>query len=1134
MGEKARPIIKGRKFIYYTVISLCLGFGLLSAFIYQEGTTEQTTVSHAIQVKAIAPEVVSIGVLAKQGVEKGLEQWEPTATYLDEAIPGHTFEIVPLSFEEVYEAVEDEAVDFVLVNSSMYVELEILYGATRIVTLRNMRLGNDYIRFGGVIFTRKDRDDISELQDLEDMTFGAVAMNSFGGWQMAWKELLNHGIDPQKHSGNLKFLGTHDAVVYGVLNGEVDAGTVRSDTLERMAQGGEIDIDDFKILQPCDGSCGFPFIHSTEFYPEWPLAKIDHISNDLADKVAVSLMQMTAEDAAAIAGKVAGWTIPQNYQAVHDTLRFLQLSPYEEYGKITLEDLVIQYRIFIIFFFLLLLAITILANRGFNLRDKVTLALTYSEAMEKKADQANEAKSQFLANMSHEIRTPMNAVIGLSELMEKTDMSDKQQDYTQKIHLSAKNLLGIINSILDYSKIEAGGMAIEEAPFELDMILTNLSNLLTMKAEAKGLELLFDISPDIPYHLIGDSLRFSQILINLTNNALKFTPKGHIIIRMELNSELFENQEELPVWEDPVMINVKVIDTGIGMTEDQMKNLFKPFSQADSSVSRQYGGTGLGLTIAKQLTELMHGAMQVESKHGSGTTFSFHVMLKEQKDYQKQFISPKELMGLEVLVVDDNAIARDIIKEIISSFGFAVSIAPSGREAIKMIENQSCHPSLIIMDYQMPELTGLETVRIIKESQPQAMAPAILMLSAYGKDEVKKDAQALGISMFLDKPVNPSYLFDALMQIFGVEGKTTLLDVVTQDRLSQDLDAIRGAKILLAEDNEINQQVAVELLESESFSVIVAANGAEAVELLQKSRLNPFDAVLMDIQMPIMDGRTATKVIRESSEFYAAIPIIAMTAHALSEEREKNIACGMNDHVTKPIDTELLFSALTKWIPPKEFLGAHESSSRTTEAIELPESFEGFSVENGLARVAGNRALLSDLIGSFCTKYHQSGTEIKQFFDEGKTEEARRSAHTLKSVSGNIGMQLISELSARIELGFSLEDTSSLPVEELIQEIAFIVQYLEPYRKRLDERDKKRPKQIDMVRFVELSQKLRELLIESDTSALELLEPMKDSISEAYEKKILEIEDLVKDFSFEEALQHIDSLLTIISGEENV
>ncbi len=1132
MGEKTDLRIRIRKVIVITVVAVCFSLGLLTAFIYQGSSLEGSAANHAIRTKTLAPETISIGVLAKQGVEKCLAQWGPTADYLDGVVPDHTFKIVPLSFEEVYGAVEKEEVDFILVNSSMYVELEILYGATRIATLKNMRLGADYIRFGGVLFTHRDRDDIHGLQDLKDMTFGAVAPNSFGGWQMAWKELLINGIDPYKDISSLEFLGTHDAVVYGVLEGQIDAGTVRSDTLERMAQGGEIDLNDFKILQPCDGTCGFPFIHSTELYPEWPMAKTDHISNDLADKVTVALMQMTAEDTAALSGKVAGWTVPQNYQTVHDTLRFLQLSPYEDYGKITLQELVIQYRYFIIIFFLLLLAITILSNRGFNLRDKVTIALEYSKEMEKKADQANEAKSQFLANMSHEIRTPMNAVIGLSELMKKTDMSDKQQDYTDKIHLSAKNLLGIINSILDYSKIEAGGMTIEESPFDLDMVLTSISNLLTIKAEEKGLELLFDIAPDIPYHLIGDSLRFSQILINLTNNALKFTPSGHIIIRMSLNNELLAKRETLPVWENPVMIDIKVIDTGIGMTEEQIENLFKPFSQADSSVSRQYGGTGLGLTIAKQLTELMHGSMQLESEPGVGTTFSFSVMFKEQQSVAKQFISPKELNGLEILVVDDNAIARDIILDIITSFGFSVTAANSGREAIELIAQKRCHPALIIMDYQMPGMTGLEAVRILRDTQSQTIPPSILMLSAYGKDEVKRDAKDLGISRFLDKPVNPSYLFDAIMQIFGVEGQTTLLEEGSQEGLSHDLDAIRGARILLAEDNDINQQVAVELLESESFSVTVAGNGAEAVELLQKSRLSPFDAVLMDIQMPIMDGRTATKIIRESSEFFSDIPIIAMTAHALSEEREKNISFGMNDHVTKPIDTKLLFSALTKWIAPKETPLVHSPTKREPQEIELPESFEGFSIEEGLTRVAGNRVLLSDLINSFCTKYQQSGIEIKDDIEKGDLQEALRSVHTLKSVSGNIGMREISEISAQIEMGLKQGESVSLLVDTLIQEVALVIHTLEGYRNRIEAQDKKRIREVDKVRFLELSEGFRELLIENDTSALDLLEPMKDCIPKIYDTMLEEIEYLVKDFSFEEAQQHIESLLTLIKGDK--
>ncbi len=682
-----------------------------------------------------------------------------------------------------------------------------------------------------------------------------------------------------------------------------------------------------------------------------------------------------------------------------------------------------------------------------------------------KAEEATGMKSMFLANMSHEIRTPMNAIIGLSHLALKTPLNAKQRDYVSKVHNAGTSLLSIINDILDFSKIEAGKLDIESTDFKIDEVLSSVTTLTAQKAHEKGLEFLADVAPTIPQHLLGDPLRLGQILTNLVNNAVKFTEQGEIRLKIEL----------LEATGEKVQLKFSVRDTGIGMTPEQTAKLFQAFTQADMSTTRKHGGTGLGLTISRKLVEMMGGRIWIESEAGVGSTFLFTVWLGLGTATGSGKMLPEQLPHLNVLVVDDNSAAREILAEALQGITGHVDVASSGAEALAAVKQHDASTpyDLIFMDWRMPGMDGLQATRRIKSDELLHKQPAIVMVTAFGREEVREEAERLGIDAFLVKPVTKSMLVDTLVTLFA----PTTAETAQAAADDQHAGRLTGARILLAEDNDINQQIAVELLEGVGAHMTVANNGREAVERLQQEPA-AYDLVLMDLQMPVMGGYEATVKIRSDARF-AKLPIIAMTAHATIEEKQKCLDAGMNDHISKPIDPGALFETVGRFYKPTAAQPAETSNiEHSTSNIQRPQGappleversklnverstgvpgketpasicelpvVAGLDTKDGLLRVAGNRKLYLKLLRQFAVQQAAAPAEIAAQLKSGDRATAERTAHTVKGVAANLGVKAVQAAAGELEKALH-DGADAARLEVLRQQLAAA---LTPFVERL-------------------------------------------------------------------------------------
>jgi len=747
-----------------------------------------------------------------------------------------------------------------------------------------------------------------------------------------------------------------------------------------------------------------------------------------------------------------------------------------------------------------------------NLTERLRIERELAEAKDA-AEKANHIKSHFLASMSHEIRTPMNAIIGLTHIALQTELNTQQRDYLAKIQSSAHALLGIINDILDVSKIEAGKLAIEQIPFNLEAILDSLSSLVAAKAQEKGLEVLFSMTQDVPQQLIGDPLRLNQVLINLTQNAIKFTNEGEILIQViHLHTE-----------EQRSTLRFSISDTGIGIDKTALPFLFEAFSQADQSYARRFSGTGLGLTICQFVVNLMGGDIYVDSTPGHGSTFWFDLVFDLTED---QIVPKGAITGLHdrrVLIVDDNAIARQVLTDRLESLSMRVRAVTSGIEALQLLEdcadNKTLDYDLIFMDWKMPGMDGIETVKRMRAVPGLLKIPVIIMVTAHGREAALKQAEGVEIKGFLLKPISQSLLFNCVVEaLHGEKSSTFITPVVPPDKRSA--QQLTG-HILLVEDNRINQQVAQEILQGMGLSVIIAENGEQALQIMTT---NTFDLVVMDLQMPGMDGFETARHIRENPQ-WTKIPIVAMTAHTMSGDREKCLAVGMNEHIAKPVNPDRVYQVLVRWLA----VDIHTIQDLSQQEFsQLPKRLPGIDIKWGVQRIGGNIELYESLLKNFLQDHRYALEKIRVSLEDERPEEARRLVHTLSGVSGNLGATLLEKASIFFEQHIKQKNHSHYDADfhQLEQSFSEVMNGLQIWlRSRTDNNAQPIPASHELLGDV--LEKFESMLQEADSAALQLLPQvlsklgMKKNSSESEQ-----LTTLLQEYNFDSALEKYSDMLS--------
>ncbi len=769
-------------------------------------------------------------------------------------------------------------------------------------------------------------------------------------------------------------------------------------------------------------------------------------------------------------------------------------------------------------------------GRVWSYKDITDRIRTHREllAARDQAQSADHAKSAFLAMMSHEIRTPINAIMGLSYICLQTQLTPKQIDYLEKIHASSEALLRIVNDVLDFSKIEAGRLELEIVSFNLESTIRNVFEMISLKAEQKGLELIALLDEHIPDQLLGDPLRLEQIIKNLADNAVKFTEKGEVTISAQITSR----------YEDRVDLRIDVSDTGIGLTDDQISNLFKPFVQADSSTTRKYGGSGLGLSICRRLAEIMGGRISVSSLPGEGTTFSLDLTLSKSKgSIPREYNLPDILKGSKALVLEDNERVRCALADLLQSLGMKAATAGNIADAMRLFGDSADEEpfSLVLLDVGIPYLGVPQVCNHIKNHPNLKLVPDIILMAGYATSNVMSLVSQSSADGFLTKPLTLSSVFNGIVCIHNQERTCSERPSRLKARQKEREVSARlgGAKVLLIEDNEINRQVALELLTTHGLIVTIATNGQEGVEAVNTSE---FDAVLTDIQMPVMDGYETAAKIRKDPRF-AKLPIIAMTAHVMADELEKCISAGMNDHISKPIDPVALYSVLLKWIDPKLTIVDENKAIRQThvhsKGAGLPE-LRGVDVNSGLARVGGDQEFFRRMLQKFRQNHANDAYGIAVAISSGDFETAARMAHTLKGVAGGLGADCLQLACQDLEFMIKNADRSMSAnyINPLRHELTKVLDsvsemdeaYTDPGPESIENNSS--PSNFDPQAVRNLCEKFKLLVEDNDTASYDALTNLENCLSgKILACELKKLRDSLERYDFDSASDSINEII---------
>ena len=737
------------------------------------------------------------------------------------------------------------------------------------------------------------------------------------------------------------------------------------------------------------------------------------------------------------------------------------------------------------------------------------------------AEKALAIKDDFLSNMSHEIRTPINAIIGFNYLLQKTKLTPEQLKYVKKIEMASEHLLNIVNDILDLSKIEAGKLQIDSVGFNLNIILDNVYDMMDYYAREKGLKLFVVKEKDVPIYLIGDPVRIEQVLLNLVNNAIKFTKKGEVALKVEKVKQ--EGKR--------VTLRFSVTDTGIGLTNEEMKKLFQKFDQVDTSITRKYGGTGLGLTISKKLVDMMNGKIWVESVKGVGSTFFFTVELDIWEKKGKDKLTPKMLQGLKVLIVSHEELTRQVIEDYCEQFGFDVKTATNGKDALGILNNEM-ETDVVFLDWEIPDIGGSKFYRLFKKDDTILNKPKIVLITRHGTEEVSRHVKKFGLDGFLIKPIDESLLFSLLMELFFQDMDKTSTETY---REINELKPLQGAKVLLVEDNKINQELIVEILKNKGVSVEVAENGQVAVEKIFKKG-DEFDLVLMDVQMPVMDGYTATKKIRAYKK-WDNLPIIALTANVLSGVKEEVQRAGMNDYITKPINVDEFYNTLVKWLKRRQDTGKMEEEKILQQPDEKKNSvMSGVEFENGLMRFAGKKKLYLKVLKQFIESYGDFEEKLIQAVRDKNKDTAIRLIHDLKGVAGNIGatnlyLQL-NKFEEFVKRNFLDEKAIKERLYSIIRVLNRVIADIKEYENQQKKTTKTSfSKNFNIDELKSVVDKLKINLKEYNANSIEYLDRLKEILKGCgYDMDLIELEKYVSSYDFDSATKALEKFMGKLKG----